>query len=439
VSYVNVNCEQADLGNGRYRTTHYVKPVAYDNAGTLRAINANFADGDQTFPHVVTAARLKTYTTGDGMRRLCPTGEADRYIEIGAPYIKPAGTWQQVSLGAPTRTANKLTWTTTNADVNILHAGHYAKLEIELKAAWRPPGGMVAFPVGLTGLTRSGANLLRDGVVVAHLRPPIVYDKSNPLSDRLPIPWDFVNVSGQTYLLLTLPDMTGMTLPVIDPTLTLQPGATGGLDTTISGYSGNPDKNYGVTNVIYTGDQGSGYNLRGLVQFDVSSIAGSTVNSAVLTLYCTYSSSSSASDVTIHRGLTQWYEGVKDGVTPDAGQDGSTWNHRNQNGDVHWGAVGGQSDTDLVGTATATTNVPNTGSADFTVTADVTAWVGGTTNRGQWIRMNSSQYKTFASSDNGTAANRPKLVVNYTEAAAGGANAVPIIWRHLQGLKHGLS
>jgi len=45
--------------------------------------------------------------------------------------------------------------------------------------------------------------------------------------------------------------------------------------------------------------------------------------------------------------LVDWYEGTKSGETPGAGEDASTWNHRNHNGLVDWtGGVGGGEDDD---------------------------------------------------------------------------------------------
>ena len=171
--------ERESLGGGRYRSTIHLRPIAYLEDGVYVRSVHDWADGDVTLPHLVTRAPLMCGVAVDGMRRIYPTRELDRYLEIGAPYVKPAGSWVKVAMGAATRAANRITWHRAEADLSIVHAGHYVKLEIELLGGYVPPNSQFAFPVGLTGLTRSGSAILRDGVQVMSLRAPHVYDAAN--------------------------------------------------------------------------------------------------------------------------------------------------------------------------------------------------------------------------------------------------------------------
>lgn len=413
------NWERESLGSRQYRQTIGLRPTAYLDKGIYRRISNDFVDGDQDYPHIVTAAPMMVSCGPDGKRRIHPTREPDRYIEIGAPYIKPAASWNKVNLGVASRVDNRLQWTTTNAIIGIDMGGHFAKLGILLRNGWQPPNGQFAFPVELAGLTRQGANLLADGAIVAKLRAPHVEDYDNPLDIR-PIDWQFVNVSGTNYVLFTLPDLTGMSRPLVDPTIeTIQPDETAGIDTML--FVSNPTFNYGINASIQVGRNGATGVLRGLLAFSLSTIpASALVSSAILSLFCYTEDSTTNYNVSAHRALTQWFEGAKTGSAPDAGQDGSTWNLRNANGAVTWaGGAGGAGGSDWVAVATATTAItaPNNSFA-WNVTADVIAWLSGTSNYGWWL-INASEATTnsnkyFASSANTTAANRPKLVITYT-------------------------
>lgn len=236
-----------------------------------------------------------------------------------------------------------------------------------------------------------------------------------------PLKWIVSQQGGKWILTCTLPvgDWTGWTL---DPTLTLQPDAADGIDTWLNGLSTNTDDNNGISSILVAGGSvDPNARLRGLVQFDLSSIpAHAVIGSAVLTLYCESEADTSDRVVGVHRGLVSWFEGVRDGVTPGAGEDGSTYNHRNQNGNVHWGSVGGLAGTDYTATATALQTITSPSAAyNWTVTADAAAWVAGTAvNYGLWVILpdenTQNSRKRLTSSDGTTAAYRPLLTVTYT-------------------------
>ncbi|MEE9261902.1 MAG: DNRLRE domain-containing protein, partial [Dehalococcoidia bacterium] len=128
---------------------------------------------------------------------------------------------------------------------------------------------------------------------------------------------------------------------------------------------------------------------RALVAFDLSSIgAGSTVNSATLTLCFTL---------------------VKSGRVHELRMVTSSW--------VETAVVWNDQPT-ASATVTDTLTVPGAlGCVSYTVTSDVQAWVDGTANNGWQIRdqdettsVGDSQYRTR---ENGTVSERPKLQVAY--------------------------
>jgi hypothetical protein len=405
--------ELEDLGNGRKRLTLHPRPVAYFKNGWQR-MDSTWQNGDSTFPHQVTAG-LMVGTGEVGNRRIYPTRNPNVYIEVGAPYIFQSGRWVRVPFSAPTRSGATLTWSRPQADLRVTHAGHAVKLDIELKNGYVPPNNQFAFPIDLVGLTREGRYLLADSVRVLKLAPPFAYDAANPDADPRPVSWEIKVVNGQSYILFTLPDLTGFTRPVIDPTFTGDATPESCEDTTIS--QGINGANYGGSTVISAGN--ATQILRGIIRFDVSALVGKTINSATLRLWCPSESATTDRAVAIHRGLTDFYEGSKDGTAPSAGENASTWNYKNNNGSVAWaGGAGGVAGTEWETTATDTQTITNPNAFyTYTVTADVVAWAGGATNYGWWLIGDNvtNSRKRFSSSDETDPSLRPLLTVEYTE------------------------
>ena len=411
--------ELDDLGDGHYRHTQHMKPIAFRRNGSLVRSVHTWAQGDASWPHTCLDAPMMVYTAADGMRRICPTRDPAVYVEIGAPYIKPAATWNKVNLGAATRSGNTISWTTAQARVEVVFGGHMIDLGAEFLGGWTPPGNQIAFPVGMQRLVRNGYEFQYNGQTVLSLRPFIVKDLANR-DDVRPVTTQLVQVGGQWYALATLPSLAGMSRPYLDPTLTLQPDAAASVDTYI--YQAGAGNNYGVADiVVLRGIDGSG--RKSLLQFSMATMpVGATITAATLSLYLGSGTSEGAHSVAAHRGLVQWYEGVKNGAAPDGGVDGSTWAHRNAIGAVAWaGGAGGVGDTEYVAAAESTTNV-STYSAWYTwaVTTMTTAWYAGTaTNYGIWlVDGTAGSAKYLSSSDNATAENRPKLAIDYTLPSA---------------------
>lgn len=403
------NWERESLGGGRYRLTQYQKPHCYQESGVWRRINDNWEDsGIPVCPHIVTKAPFMVSVGEDGMRRIHPTKELDRYVEIGAPYVKIGGEWAQVNLGKPARRGNLLKWTTDQANLYIRMAGHFIKLGILLKNGWEPPDGKFAFPVGLTGLTRDGGQIKADGVTVMCVSAPVVYDYDNPLDVR-PVAWGFVQVGGQRYVVFTLPNLVGMSRPLIDPTLTIQPDAGDGLDTFI--LDNEPTTNYGTLNALYVGQINANSNIpRSLIKFDLSNLpADAIISSTTLSLYFANDYSDNARTFRVYRLKRAWVEAE------------TTWNIYSTGND--WQTAGGFGaddceQTDIGSRAFSATETLNE-FKDFSLTPTTKA--GLDLGNGWLIKADTEvdDGYSFYSSDEATAANRPKLVIVYSVGVPG--------------------
>ena len=288
------------------------------------------------------------------------------------------------------------------ADMSIVHAGHYLKLDIELKGGYVPPGGKFAFPVGIQGLTRSGNQILDGEKVVMVLRKPVAYDAANP-TDVRDISSQFVGVNGQTYILFTLPDLTGMSMPVVDPTLTLQPDGAAGEDTYLR--SDSATSNYSTLTTLRAGESNAVASVnRALLRFSATSLPGSIrITSVGLSLNVLEDISSNARTMRVFRLLRLWVESE------------ATWNiWKTAN---NWSTAGGFHANDCEQT--------DIGSVALSATEGVGSWITiplsinsrvdlGLIN-GLMLKMdteNDDMYG-FCSSDHATAENRPKLEITY--------------------------
>jgi hypothetical protein len=413
-TFTNSCHELTDLGGGLFRSTIYAKPAAYYNRGVFRRIANEWQDSDvPSRPHIVTSAPFLISVGNDGLRRIHPTREQDRYLEIGAPFVKVGGAWTQAILGTPDRIGNLLRWGRENVNTYIYMGGHFVKMAMLLKNGWVPEDHQFAFPVGLVGLTRDGGQIFSDGQEVMCISSLTVIDRDN-LADVRPIAHRFVWIADKWHVLLTLPNLIGMSSPLVDPTLTLQPDAASGVDCHIN--SASPDQDNEVNTQIGLGTA----SLRGLISFDLSSIPGAaTVTSATLSFWRGSSWHNGAHTITWHRILaanTGWLEKASwnfadgsiagtDRWAGDAGGDG--------------GADAGcsQSGTDFAAAVLCSRVVdaePLNTQLDFVMDAAETGAMVGA-NHGMVGYANTGwQNKYIWSSDHVTPANRPRLVVNYT-------------------------
>lgn len=215
--------------------------------------------------------------------------------------------------------------------------------------------------------------------------------------------------------------------------VTLQPST--GIDSEITDAA--PTVNFGARTEFRSGKSSLTSIYKGLIKFDLSSIpAGATIDSAILSLWCTLEDDTIDRSIGTHRSLVQWYEGDSNGGTPSG--DGSSWNLRNIVGSVAWaGGAGAGAGSDYVSGATATTAITGTGAFfAWNLTSDVEGFMRSTfSNHGWWCINTSSttgSRKTFASSDSATAAERPKLAVTYSFHIVGVATGSSTVTGSLQ-------
>ena len=163
---------------------------------------------------------------------------------------------------------------------------------------------------------------------------------------------------------------------------------------------------------------------RAVLEFDVAAAipAGATIDSVQLTLYCDKVAQNASFSVTLHRALAEWGEGTSNTGNSQQGRgepptaNDATWRHTFYPSQF-WTAQGG----DFVGTASAAKAVGATGSYTWgstsSMVADVQSWLdtpGG--NHGWVIRSVETQIQTakrFATRENATVNNRPRLVVTF--------------------------
>lgn len=218
---------------------------------------------------------------------------------------------------------------------------------------------------------------------------------------------------------------------VFDPTFETQPGSEG-LDTTL--LAGNSNKSAG-SDISLPWSTPTG--AKCILEFDCSSISGdATCDSATLHLWQAGATPSGARTFTIHELLVaneDWVEGASEDPAT-AGQ--STWDHKNDwngggGGDVNWAGSAGASTsgTDYDASALGSDNGGGSDGAEIAITlttAAVQDWFG-TPNENYGIIGWTNAWINTDSSDGATAAERPKLVVEYTGAAAG---ALPMAMNH---------
>lgn len=424
MSFVNSVVERSEQG-GVFTDTIALRPVAFLNSGSWQRILSSFADGDINFPQVVLNAPFFSYIDAQGNWRVHPTRDPNVWFSIGAPFINPA-TPTRVALNPFSRVGNVLTSVNANFDARIIHAGHYMKLEAQLKGGFVPPQSKLAFPIVAQGVTRVGTQLQVNGVTVMNLTAPAVYDAANR-DDVRPITVAFTSVSGQAYIIYTLPSLTGMTAPVIDPTLTLQPDATAGKDTYI--YSFSATTNFGTQTTIPVGNMsGSVTRVRSLLAFDVSSVpAGATLTAATLSLFEQSVGTEIGANVftaRIKRLLRNWVEAE------------ATWNIYSIGN--NWSVAGGSSGSDYSATDSATWTYKSpalNAFRDFAtaqILTDVSNFVSGAVSNFGWLligdqppeQQGQRDTDDLSSSDHATAGQRPKLAVVYSFVAQSFAGTV---------------
>lgn len=160
--------------------------------------------------------------------------------------------------------------------------------------------------------------------------------------------------------------------------------------------------NYGNATTLLEGKLNT-YFMKALIQFNLSSLAGRTIDSATLRLYATAVNQDDIVD--IYRLRRSWVEGEV------------TWNKSDIS--TNWGTAGaGNTATDYYSTSTFARYIDTVGQwYSWTVTSDVQAFANTPSTNFGWIlygRLCGNNRVTFASNqDNSSPAHPPELVVTY--------------------------
>ncbi len=182
-----------------------------------------------------------------------------------------------------------------------------------------------------------------------------------------------------------------------------QPGNAG-----VDGYvdANNTTSNHGAGSTLRI-DQVTG-NTLGLLRFDVSFLPpGTRIDKAQLELYVDANASTDAqAQVAVHRALTAWSEGTGDGA---ASGDGATY--ATADGVTAWSWATNHDSTPTAQAAIGSA----TGWQTWDITGLAAGWVSrNVANHGMVLKGNGFVNRLdFASSDSTTAANRPRLVIDY--------------------------
>jgi hypothetical protein len=199
----------------------------------------------------------------------------------------------------------------------------------------------------------------------------------------------------------------------------------------------------GAGSTFFAGTNATSEIRRGLIAFDIEASIphGARINSAVLTLHMSQSTSG-AQSVSLRRVTADWGEGTSDAAGGEGGGAASTtgdatWIHRFFNTTL-WSSVGG----DFVAGSTASQSVLDTTFYSWNgagVIADVQDWLDHPSSNFGWVVLGneslSGTAKRFDSRQNPVTTVRPVLVVDYVrEAPASGAVAQSLMGIVLLGL-----
>jgi len=409
--------EHEDLENGRRRTVVWQRPVRFIESGTERPIR--FAlDEQEVLPGFglcfddIAIGGFRAFAQPG--RALMTVSDVDRMLEIEPVGIRPTRASQHPGPHPlfpylRQHTAAGVLYRNIWPGASLLYeyGGHVIQEYILLERGhpqefrWRVRGR----EFGLT--PRGGIKFAQIYLPPPLLTGPQLSPTENPSHIPMPLKWEIDG--GDIIVRLPDGDFAGM---ILDPTITLQPGAADGVDSYMQEI--NPNTNYGSDVLMLVGHGVTdGYRQNSIVKFDYSSIPkGSRIDEMEMTLYVYAATDNSAY---AYRVLVSWTEGEV------------TWNSRD--GANNWaggGCTGSGTDRDT--SYFQRKDVPSGGSGFYT-------WVfsnGGQTmmqahfENNQGILLTDDLNGTgtartiqFATSDETDANTRPKMVVDYTPPTFG--------------------
>lgn len=387
-----------------------------DENGVWQTESEDFEDdGADGFAFKIQKMRHRIRVMNDGTRRWYPRRNIlGEYVEFGRPQYWTGSTWANVTLGTPTRSGNIITFTRPNYSLILTATWQHVKFDLVLNNSSVPT--RYRFPVSLSGLTFSNFELtsVESGEVVGTVDRPTAADANG-------VDLPMTNSISGGYVIMEV-NTTGATFPVtIDPTFTAQPAEAAAKDTMLV-YNDDADRSTGI--VLTVGHYSAGgYWNNSMIQFDVSSLAGTTVTGAslLLTSYNTRSATMAIRAYPILSANSAWAETC-------------TWKHKDTAfGSTYWAGDSGNNGgndggCDVSGTDHGATEsgsfIYTSGTAantQFTMTlnaSDVQNWVNGL-NFGLVIKdTDTANFLQFHSANSSTAGYRPQLSVDYTAATS---------------------
>lgn len=305
---------------------------------------------------------------------------------------------------------------------------------------FRLPAGFSS-PISFKVKTNTTPQLIGNDIYFGQLRipQPFTYDDAASIKIYRPASHSILSIGGGNYTYTVSGiDTTGMTSPVLDPSITFQPDDTAGIDNNLYYEAGLGQDNFGGQfdgfNVGHTTGLSS-TPARGIIKFVFSGIpTDHIINDVTLSLY-DYDNAFRTVDgfpvdvYFIHNTNGDWVEGTASG-TPQVGSSCYLYKAYNT---VVWKDSAGAGDYPGLGapgdgyetTPIATTSIPDgsTGFRDFVFTAAGRTKVSNIIkqtqqNNGFLFRTTdeatSGKYVGFRPSEWTTAGERPKITVNWT-------------------------
>lgn len=388
-----VRNKRGDLEQQIYQHEISMRPLLYEKKAGAgfrsienRANTAGLFDGYYAFDELLTGGFIERLQADRPVLKLM---YGDASLDLSMENITEDVLGERSYSGGSTRIVYPNAW--NNTDLHYVLGGHLVNKQIHLRS-----GHPREFKFRLKGKFRP--RLVGDHVELgkefAIVQPYLTYTpskfgESSPIGNNrftLQLKWSMRKVKDGLSLIVRLPegDWSGW---VLDPTITLQPGATGIDANAVEEVAGT---NYGDSTRIEMHHVGP-WRIRGYIKFDLASIPRKST--LVSGTFSTWLSNDLGSPNIRHEK-----------VSASWGEKTLTWNNM-------------PAAADLVMPDDVRTGAPTITS----ITAQIAVWQdwfdSPATNYGFRMTTLANTFTFVKSSDHATAAQRPKLTIYYTVPA----------------------
>lgn len=404
------------LSRNKYRHVAHISPVSYLNHGSWCPITSTIAS---LRAEVVGCEELIHFR----IRPILEDGIQLLHFEYGDSFvdITPMGVNTRVGIINGNSILFKDAW--DGADLEYINGGHLLSEKIHLKE--RHPS---VFRFRMDAQAGFDPKTLKFGTDFLMRQPVLEADSGLYVPTYIFLTMKVESVLGHYELVVTLPpgDYAGC---VIDPNIVIQPDAAAGYDNWIR--SGSPtDKNGAVTQMGCGDFGGPACRERFILKFsDLSGIpGGSTIDDVTVSLFNHYAEDTASIgpwDVQMRRLLRNWVELNSDWDDYDDPNAWSTGGAGTDNFDRYGGDAALES-CDEPATGAFVNWIEGTGQSppDMELVACVQNWLDGAWDNYGWVffatsaeaQSNQQAGSLFRTSDHTTAAERPKMSVDYTPA-----------------------